>query len=222
MIRLTSVVLPAPVGPDDGDGLARLGHQRQVADQRAARGRRRTTRARTRPGPATARSLEPRRRLVGGSARRRRGTRRPARPRPARTGTGWPSRRASVRGWVNWREYWMKAWTSPMLSGPEATRSPPMTAMSDVVEVADQHHQAGWMIPEMNWAPKLASKSSSLFSLKRLLDLALAPERLDDGVAGEGLLDQGVERAGVLPLRHESDRGALGDEPDDHQRHGDA
>ncbi len=35
-----------------------------------------------------------------------------------------------LSGWVNWREYWMNAWTSPRLIVPEATRSPPTTAMT--------------------------------------------------------------------------------------------
>ena len=35
-----------------------------------------------------------------------------------------------VSGWVNWREYWMKAWTSPRLIAPLETRSPPTTAMA--------------------------------------------------------------------------------------------
>ena len=35
-----------------------------------------------------------------------------------------------VSGWVNWREYWMKAWTSPRLIVPLATRSPPTTAIA--------------------------------------------------------------------------------------------
>ncbi|RAO55827.1 hypothetical protein ONO86_00904 [Micromonospora noduli] len=35
-----------------------------------------------------------------------------------------------VSGWVNWREYWMKACTSPRLIVPEATRSPPTTAIA--------------------------------------------------------------------------------------------
>jgi hypothetical protein len=35
-----------------------------------------------------------------------------------------------VSGWVNWREYWMKAWTAPMLRAPEATCSPPTTAIT--------------------------------------------------------------------------------------------
>ena len=32
-------------------------------------------------------------------------------------------------GWVNSREYWMKAVASPRLMLPEATRRPPTTAM---------------------------------------------------------------------------------------------
>ena len=56
----------------------------------------------------------------------------------------------------------------------------------------------------MNWAPKLASNSSSFFSSKRCLDLVLAPEHLDQGVAGERLLDLRVERAGVRPLGDEA------------------
>ena len=49
----------------------------------------------------------------------------------------------------------------------------------------------------MNWAPKLASYSSSFFVAEARLDLRLAAEHLDQGVAGERLLDLGVERAGV-------------------------
>ena len=33
-------------------------------------------------------------------------------------------------GIVNWREYWMKAWTSPRDIWPVATRTPPMTAIA--------------------------------------------------------------------------------------------
>ncbi len=35
-----------------------------------------------------------------------------------------------VSGWVNWREYWMKACTSPSDIVPLATRRPPRTAMT--------------------------------------------------------------------------------------------
>ena len=33
-------------------------------------------------------------------------------------------------GIVNWREYWMKAWTSPSVIVPEATRYAPITAIA--------------------------------------------------------------------------------------------
>ena len=35
-----------------------------------------------------------------------------------------------VIGIVNWREYWMNAWTSPSEIVPVATRKPPMTAIA--------------------------------------------------------------------------------------------
>ena len=35
-----------------------------------------------------------------------------------------------VSGWVNWREYWMNACTSPSDIAPLATRSPPSTAIT--------------------------------------------------------------------------------------------
>ena len=35
-----------------------------------------------------------------------------------------------VSGWVNCREYWMNAWTSPRLMVPLATRRPPSTAIT--------------------------------------------------------------------------------------------
>ncbi len=60
-----------------------------------------------------------------------------------------------VSGWVNCREYWMNACTSPMVIWPDATRSPPTTAMITKFRLPT-NIMAGWMIPEMNWAPKLA------------------------------------------------------------------
>ena len=35
-----------------------------------------------------------------------------------------------VSGWVNWREYWMNAWMSPIDICPDATRRPPISAMA--------------------------------------------------------------------------------------------
>ena len=61
----------------------------------------------------------------------------------------------------------------------------------------------GMINPERNWALKLALYSSSFSVSKRGLDLALPPEDLDQGVAGEGLLDVGVESPGPPPLGDE-------------------
>ncbi len=69
----------------------------------------------------------------------------------------------------------------------------------------------GMMIPEMNCAPKLARYSSSFLACERRLDLALPAEHLDQLVPGEGLLDLGVQLAGVRPLRDELLLRALGD-----------
>ena len=100
-----------------------------------------------------------------------------------------------VSGIENWREYWMNAWTSPMRDRAAGdTRSPPTTATTTY-----------WMLPrnivtgcirlDMNCAPKLALVQLVVRGAEALLDLALAAERLDDGVAGERLLDLRVERA---------------------------
>ncbi len=59
-----------------------------------------------------------------------------------------------VSGWVNWREYWMNAWMSPMLNCPAETRSPPITAMARKFRLP-RNIIAGWIVPEMNCAPKL-------------------------------------------------------------------
>ena len=58
----------------------------------------------------------------------------------------------------------------------------------------------GWMMPEMNWARKLAWKSCSFSSSNWRSASCLAPEHLDDGVAGVRLLDVPVQGAGPLPL----------------------
>ena len=55
---------------------------------------------------------------------------------------------------------------------------------------------AGWIRPEMNWARKRASYSSSFCSSKVCRRLALPAEDLDQRVAGEHLLDVAVELAG--------------------------
>ena len=58
---------------------------------------------------------------------------------------------------------------------------------------------AGMIVPEMNWAPKLALKSSSLRSSNAGSTSSLPAEDLDQLVAGERLLDVRVELAGVWP-----------------------
>ena len=35
-----------------------------------------------------------------------------------------------VSGCVNWREYWMNAWMSPIVIWPDDTRSPPISAIA--------------------------------------------------------------------------------------------
>ena len=61
-----------------------------------------------------------------------------------------------VIGCVNWREYWMNAWMSPIVSAPAETRSPPTTAMATKLRLPT-NIIAGWMTPDANCAPKLAS-----------------------------------------------------------------
>ena len=61
-----------------------------------------------------------------------------------------------VSGWVNCREYWMKACTSPIEIAPDDTRSPPMTAMATKLRLP-RNIIAGWIVPAMNCAQKLAS-----------------------------------------------------------------
>ena len=62
---------------------------------------------------------------------------------------------------------------------------------------------AGWMIPEMNCARKLAAYIFSLASSNSLIASAAVAEDLDQFVAGEHLLDVPVDRAGPLPLPDE-------------------
>ena len=133
------MVLPAPVGPDDRDRLPGLGDQRQVLDQRLVRVVAEGDVLELDPAaPVGGRAGVRRRR---GSARRRRAARRPARPRRRPDCSRLAIEATWVSGWVNWREYWMNAWTSPRLIEPVATRRPPTTAIDHVVEVPDEHHR---------------------------------------------------------------------------------
>ncbi|SLH31282.1 Uncharacterised protein [Mycobacteroides abscessus subsp. abscessus] len=61
-----------------------------------------------------------------------------------------------VSGWLNWREYWMKACTSPSESCPVATRRPPTSATSTKLTFP-RNMIEGMIRPEMNCALKLDS-----------------------------------------------------------------
>ena len=67
----------------------------------------------------------------------------------------------------------------------------------------------GMISPERNWAPKLASYSCSFSSSKVACDLLLTAEHLDEGMAGERLLDLGVEGPGAAPLVDEPGSGIV-------------
>ena len=101
-----------------------------------------------------------------------------------------------VSGIEKVREYWMKAWTSPTLMAPLATCRPPTTATITYCTLPEEHrgrlHEARHELGAEGGLEQLVVGLP-----EALLDLVLAPERLHDGVAGEGLLDLGVEGAGV-------------------------
>ena len=46
-----------------------------------------------------------------------------------------------VIGWLNCREYWMNACTSPSDSAPDGHPQPADHGHQHVVEVADEHHR---------------------------------------------------------------------------------
>ena len=68
-----------------------------------------------------------------------------------------------VSGMEKVREYWMKAWMSPTLIAPLATRRPPTTATITYCRLP-RNMVAGCMRLDMNWAPNDDSYSSSFFS----------------------------------------------------------
>ena len=139
MIRLTSVVLPAPVGPTMATVSPGLGDERQVLDERSVRvvGERDVVEL----DPARARSAAGRR----------------GRPRAICSGASSSSKTRSaeampdcstltidaswVSGWVNWREYWMNACTSPRPIAPDDDPQAADDGDRDVVEVAEEHHR---------------------------------------------------------------------------------
>ena len=77
---------------------------------------------------------------------------------------------------------------------------------------------AGWMMPGRELGAEAGLVELLVLGREPLLDLPLAAERLDQRVAGEGLLDLGVERAGVAPLGDEAGLRPLGDPLDGEQR----
>ena len=125
--------------PDDGDRLAGRGDQRQVVDQR---GLRVVAEGHVLELHPPARGLHPR----------------PGRPGPAICSSA--SRNSKTRsaeatpdcstfaidaswvnGWVNCREYWMNACTSPRLMLPGGDPQPADHRDRDVGEVPDEHHR---------------------------------------------------------------------------------
>ena len=116
-----------------------------------------------------------------------------------------------VSGWVNWREYWMNACTSPMRQRARRHPQPADHGDGDEVEVAEEHHR------RLDGAGDELGAEARLVELlvlvaEALLDVVLAAEHLHQRVAGERLLDLGVERAGVAPLGDEPLLRPRGDE----------
>ncbi len=60
-----------------------------------------------------------------------------------------------VSGCENWRAYWIIACMSPTEIAPLEIRRPPTTAIS-TNWMLPKNTISGWIIPDMNWAPKLA------------------------------------------------------------------
>ena len=76
------------------------------------------------------------------------------------------------------------------------------------------------MMPEMNWALRLASYEPLVLGPERVDGLLLSPEHLDDAVAGVHLLDVPVEGPRGRPLDHELGLRPLRDDGRDEQRQG--
>ena len=182
--------------PDDGDGLPGLGHERQVLDERPVRvvGERhvleghptldRGHAARCRPGRAICSSVSSR-----------------SSTRSSEAMPDWKTfiiDASCVSGMEKVREYWMKACTSPTEMAPRGHAHPADDRDEHVLHVAEEHrqrlHEARH---ELGAVAGLVERVVG--GAEPLLHLVLAPERLHDGVAGEGLLDLGVEDARCCP-----------------------
>ena len=104
----------------------------------------------------------------------------------------------------------MNACTSPRVSEPLATRRPPTTATSDVVEVPE-NIMTGRIDAGDELGPVARVKQGFILLSEGRLDLLPPAERLDQRVPGVRLLDLAVQPAGVLPLVDELRLGPLGD-----------
>ena len=93
-----------------------------------------------------------------------------------------------------------------------------MTAISDVVDVRDER-QRGLDQPRDELRPVARLVEGLVLLVEGLDGLLLAPEDLDDGVAGVHLLDVAVERARPRPLGDELLLRPTGDQDDDEHRH---
>jgi hypothetical protein len=106
----------------------------------------------------------------------------------------------------------MNACTSPRLIAPIGHPQAADDGDGDVVEVADEHHRR-----HDDAADELRAEARVVelvvLGVEAACTSALTAEDLDELVAGEGLLDDRVERAGVLPLLHEELLAALADDP---------
>ena len=120
-------------------------------------------------------------------------------------------------GIVNWREYWMNAWTSPSDIVPGRDLHAADDADRDVVEVA-MKFIAGWIDARDELGLEARLVELLVLLVERLDRLALAAEHLDDGVPGVHLLDVAVQRPGPLPLGGELLLRAARDEHRDDDR----
>ena len=200
MSRLTSVVLPAPVGPTMATVSPASRDEVEVLDERLV-------------GLVAERDVLERDRAARAAEH---GAARPGRAISSASSSSSNTRSADATadwrtltmlavwmiGNVNWREYWMNA--IDVAERHLAGRDPQAAddRDRDVVEVGDEVHRglddAG---DELRPVARLVEPLVLLVELRDRL--VLAAEHLDDGVPGVHLLDVAVERAG---------RGPLGDE----------
>ena len=104
--------------------------------------------------------------------------------------------------------------------GPAGDPQPAQYGDDHVVEVPDEHRdrhdQTGQELGSEAGLEQLV-----VLDFEGGLDFPLAAEHLDEGMAGEGFLDLGVEGAGRAPLGDELALGPFHDQAGDHHRHRD-